>query len=88
MWHTIKDEFVSSTERVGDLDKARASLRWEGLSGSPAATRKEQEISSASLTNGVHGLLDGVDPGRDRWDVMRLVHDTEDDAFLVAVLLS
>ena len=88
MWHTIKDEFVSSTERVGDLDKTRASLCWEGLSRSPAATRKEQEISSASLTNGVHGLLDGVDPGRDRWDIMRLVHDTEDDAFLAAVLLS
>ena len=71
---TIEYEPVSATKGVGNLDETRASLSGECLSGSPATSGKEQVVGGTGLTDGVDGLLNGVDPGGDRGDIVRLVH--------------
>ena len=84
---TVKDKLVGSAKGVSDLDKEGTSLTREGLSGSPAATGEEEVVLSTSLADGVDGTLDGVDPGGDGGEVVRLVHDTENNALVGAVLL-
>lgn len=84
---TIEDKFAGAAERVGDLNQGGSGLGGECLSGRPTASGKEEVVLGTGSTDGSHYLLNSVHPGRDRRDVMRLVHDTEDDARLTAIFL-
>ena len=73
---TVEDQLVSTPKWVGHLNKERPSLRGEGLRRRIAGTGKQQEVLRASLTDGVHDELNGINPSSNIGNIMRLVHDT------------
>lgn len=84
----IKDQLAGAAERIRNLNEEGASLGGERLCRRPAAAWKKEVVRSSGGADSVDSSLHGVDPGRDRRNIVRLVHDAENDALVAAILLS
>ena len=86
---TIKDEKALVLAcRVLDVDQEGAGFRRERRRAGPGRAWDEDVLRRcAGLADGVHDYLHGVDPVGDGVEVVRLVHDTEYNALVGAVLL-
>ncbi len=63
-------------------------MSGEGPCSSVATSRKKQVVGSTSVTDGVDGLLNGINPEGHIAYIVGLVHDAKYGAIVLAVLLS
>jgi hypothetical protein len=81
----VEDELADTASRVGDLEQVRAGLSRERRRARVRRAGDEDDVRGrAGGTDGVHRRLDRVRPRLEARDVVRLVHDTEDDCRLVS----
>lgn len=80
----VKEDVLGAPVRVGHLEQVGPGLGGQRRGRRVRAPRDEQPVVRRHLADGRDGGLHGVGPGRGG-DVVRLVHDPEDDVGAVRV---